>query len=80
MGVKLLKPAKAVSICVHEPQEPRGGELTSNWKLGASSDELKEVAALRGAHFTHDLEEMLDALAVEIVAVIGFERVHESWK
>jgi len=55
-------------------------KLTSNGKLRTTSDELKEVAALRGGHLAHDLQEMLDALAVEVVAVVGFEGIHKSWK
>lgn len=54
-------------------------KLTSDWKLRTTSDKLKEIAALSGRELAHGLQKVTDTLAVEIVSVVGLDRVHECY-
>jgi hypothetical protein len=66
---------------VSEKSEEGSGEgiHTTNRKLGAASDELQEIAALLVREFAHGVEEVAYGFAVEVVAMVGFDGVHESW-
>lgn len=52
--------------------------LTSNRKFGASSCELQEIATLGSVKAAHGMEQVLDRLAVHVVAMIRLDRVKES--
>ena len=51
---------------------------TSDGKLGATSDELQEVTALRRLKAAHCLQQVPDSIAVHVVTVISLDRVQKS--
>jgi hypothetical protein len=53
---------------------------TSNRQLRTTGDELQKVATLLRFKLAHRLEQVAHALAVEVEAVVGFDRVHERWE
>jgi hypothetical protein len=74
MGVKDLNPKRILDTA----RKDEHVMLTSNWKLGASSCKLQEIATLCSIKIAHGMEQVLDALAVHVVAVIRLDRVKES--
>jgi hypothetical protein len=55
-----------------------GARCTSYWELRTTGNELQEVPPLLVRELAHRLEQIPHALAVEIVAVIRLDGVHES--
>lgn len=53
--------------------------LTSNRQLRTAGDELQEVPALLVFELAHCLKEVAHALAVEVVAMVRLDGVHESY-
>jgi hypothetical protein len=74
MGVRFLKPGPSLVTWSQHGKE----QLTSDWKLRAASDELQELPTLLGSVFTHSLEQVPHALAVEVEPVIRLDGIHES--
>ena len=52
-------------------------DSTSNWKLGATSDELQKVSSLLRVELAHGSQQVAHALAIKIVPVVCLDRVHK---
>lgn len=52
--------------------------LTANRELRTTSDELEKISSLFGRVLAHGGEQVANALAVQVVAMIGLDRIHES--
>lgn len=50
-----------------------GFYLTSNWKLRATSDKLKEVPTLLRAQFAHSLKEVPHTPTVHVEPMVRFD-------
>ena len=53
-------------------------KLTSDRQLGTASGELEEIPTFRVGKLAHHLKEILDALAIHIVAMVCLDGIHES--
>lgn len=51
---------------------------TSNWQLWTASDELQELPSLAFIELAHCLQQILDAVAVHVVAMIGLDGVRQG--
>ena len=52
-------------------------QLTSNRQLGTPGDKLQEIPLGLRRQLGHDLQQVANALAVEIVPVVRFDGIHE---